>query len=60
MKKNDEVQDRLGEANTHKSIGDLHVRRDRLDAAEASFARALELYQDSGRRTFSPIQVGLS
>ncbi|KAH8810128.1 hypothetical protein DL96DRAFT_1685613 [Flagelloscypha sp. PMI_526] len=41
-----EVQDRLGEANTHKSIGNLYVRRGELNAAEASFNQALELYAD--------------
>ncbi|KAH8810139.1 hypothetical protein DL96DRAFT_554523 [Flagelloscypha sp. PMI_526] len=41
-----EVQDPLGEANTHRSIGELHERSDRLDAAEASLALALELYSE--------------
>ncbi|KAH8810137.1 hypothetical protein DL96DRAFT_1821645 [Flagelloscypha sp. PMI_526] len=44
------VQDRSGEASTHKSIGKLHVRRDRLDKAEAPFTRALELYQQVQHR----------
>ncbi|KAH8810133.1 hypothetical protein DL96DRAFT_1821642 [Flagelloscypha sp. PMI_526] len=41
-----EVQDRRGEASTHRSFGELHRRRDQLDDAETSFAHALELYRE--------------
>ncbi len=39
------VEDRLGEANTRKALGDLYVRTDRLRDAEAAYAAALALYQ---------------
>ncbi|KAH8826660.1 hypothetical protein DL96DRAFT_1290042 [Flagelloscypha sp. PMI_526] len=39
-----DVQDRGGQANTHRNIGDLRMRQDELEAAGTSFAHALELY----------------
>jgi tetratricopeptide (TPR) repeat protein len=39
------VQDRLGEANTHKALGDLYVRTARLEEALAAYKQALPIYR---------------
>ncbi|KAH8833133.1 hypothetical protein DL96DRAFT_710099 [Flagelloscypha sp. PMI_526] len=44
------IRDRVGEARTHVSIGDIYVHRGQLDAAEYSFTRALELFHELGDR----------
>ncbi|KAH8806891.1 hypothetical protein DL96DRAFT_1822230 [Flagelloscypha sp. PMI_526] len=41
-----DAQDRLGEAGTNMSIGDLSIRQDQMMAAESSFTRALQLYRE--------------
>ncbi|QDV45129.1 NB-ARC domain protein [Stieleria neptunia] len=40
-----QIEDRLGEANTLRALGDLQVRTDRLTEAEQSYAAALPIYQ---------------
>ncbi|MBP7444799.1 MAG: tetratricopeptide repeat protein, partial [Zoogloea sp.] len=39
------VEDRLGEANTLRALGDLHLRNARLDDARKAYENALELYR---------------
>jgi exonuclease VII small subunit len=37
----------LGEANDVQKLGDVHLRRDKLDEAQASFERAIELHRQA-------------
>jgi tetratricopeptide (TPR) repeat protein/DNA polymerase III delta prime subunit len=40
----EQIEDKLGEANTQKALGDLCLRTDRLEEAEACYQRALPIY----------------
>ena len=45
-----QIEDRLGEANTRKSLGQLRSKQDRVEEAEAHFAQALQMYEAIGER----------
>jgi tetratricopeptide (TPR) repeat protein len=45
-----EIGAKLGEANTLQALGDLRVRRDKLDEAEENYLHCLEMYKEIGAK----------